>query len=265
MARETAPLFTNAPRKAQVNLSPDNLHKIKIIEFNKAMKKYNAHYFYHKSGFFISSLIVGLQFLTVVNLSQTVSSATLLGSFLSFICAYIITDFINGLVHMFMDNNTHYSSFMGPFIASFHLHHKSPLYKNRHPIKIYFLESGSKFWLVFYLLILVLCQIYLSLPFYVNLFFVSMGVLSSVAEVSHYFCHNSREEQTVISKLQRYRILLSKSHHANHHALDNTHYAFLNGVTNPIINKIAHYFYEGYKNNSDRHVISYVSKQTDNR
>ena len=57
------------------------------------------------------------------------------------------------------------------------------------------------------------------------------------------------------------RILLSKKHHMKHHLKDNTNYAFLNGMTDFSINIIAKHLYNGYKNNSDLHVLAYNNKE----
>ncbi|MES2214699.1 MAG: fatty acid desaturase CarF family protein [Pseudomonadota bacterium] len=181
------------------------------------------------------------------------------------ILAYILTDFINGFIHMYMDNNTNYKSIVGPFIAAFHMHHKQQKYKMRNPVAIYFIESGTKYWLVGYLGILIYLQWKISLPMYLNLFLVAIGLLSSFAEVSHYWCHNSNKSNLVITKLQDFRVLLPKYHHQNHHTKDNMNYAFLNGITDPILNIIAKHLYSGYKNNSDLHALAYSGKQTNNR
>ena len=52
-------------------------------------------------------------------------------------------------------------------------------------------------------------------------------------------------------------LTLSKEHHNTHHQYDNTHYAFLNGCTNPFLNYIAKKYFGGYKNNTDSHYREY--------
>jgi hypothetical protein len=235
----------------------------KIQEFKVAMDDYNNNVFYQKFGIFISTIIVFMQIISLCHVFK-ISDWNILSAVV-LIGAYITTDFINGLIHMYMDNNTHYNSIMGPFIAAFHMHHKQPTYKKRHPVLIYFFESGAKVWLAVYMLILLYVQYEMALSFNINLFFVSIGIFSSFAEVSHYWCHNADEKNMVIRELQNLKILLSKAHHTHHHIKDNTHYAFLNGVTNPFLNLIAKHFYSGYKNNADRHVLAYKGKNTANR
>ncbi len=233
-------------------------------EFKIAMDSYNNNYFYNKFGIIIASIIIGMQLISVCNLLQNINEninvVGAIGVSVVLIFAYILADFISGIVHMYMDNNTNYKSIIGPFIAAFHLHHKQPKYKNRNPLVVYFIESGSKFWLAGYLVILVYLQYKIELFYYLNLLLVAIGGFSSFAEVSHYWCHNADKNNRIINKLQRAKILLPRSHHKNHHIKDNTHYAFLNGITDSFVNIIAKCFYSGYKNNSDLHVLAYKAQ-----
>jgi hypothetical protein len=174
--------------------------------------------------------------------------------------AYIATDFINGLVHMIVDNTNHFTSAVGPFIAAFHLHHYKLKYKEAHAFKIYFYESGHKFWLVVYLLLLIFAQKVLPLSPHVNLGLVLLGIFSSIAEVSHYWCHKQKGNHRMITVLQKYNLLLSFQHHRLHHTHDNINYAFLNGMTDPLLNIIARCCYKGYKNHSDKYVQAYFKK-----
>lgn len=231
----------------------------KLEEFALAMEKYKSHAFYTYSCLVISVMIVLLQVTTLLHLFQNYTGTNPLILMLTIIVTYIVTDFVNGLVHMYMDNNTNYTSLVGPFVSAFHLHHSKPIYAKRHPIKVYFYESGTKFWLLIYLLILVGVQNKLSVNFALDVGFVCFGILSSVAEVSHYWCHNATKKNKIVRVLQKYRILLSKQHHAAHHISDNTHYAFLNGVTDPLLNLISKYCYDGYKNHADKHTAAYFS------
>lgn len=235
--------------------------ELKVSEFSKAIEKYNTSSFYITFETVLAVSIVILQLLSLINLIQTFQypGGTIL--IVSLLISYIATDFINGLVHMIVDNNTNYTSIVGPFIAAFHLHHLKVKYTPKHPLTIYFTESGHKFWLVFYLIALTLLQHNSLLSTGLNLGLVNIGILSSVAELSHYWCHNPPKKNALILFLQRHRILLSFKHHRLHHLKDNTNYAFLNGFSDPLLNIIARLFYKGYKNNSDKHVATYI-KQT---
>ena len=172
----------------------------------------------------------------------------------SFLAAYVLTDFINGLVHMYMDNNDRYDSIAGPLIANFHMHHKVPRYKRSNLLIVYFRETGSKVWLVGYLLAVSFLP-EAGLHPVVLYILVYIGVLSSVAEVSHYLCHSSPARASIL--LGNIGVLLSKRRHAKHHLEDNTGYAFLNGLTDPPLNLIAVRFFKGYKQTTDLHYLRY--------
>lgn len=237
----------------------------KINDFKIAMDTYNDRAIYNKFGIGISIAIVSMQLTSAVNLLAHFCVDYSLGVVTGLFLAYMMADLLSGLTHMYMDNNTNYTSIVGPFIAAFHMHHKQPNYKRKNPLIVYFMESGTKFWLVFYLGIVIYLQYTIDLPLYLNIFLVALGIFSSLAEVSHYWCHNAGENNLIVRRLQKCRILLSKKHHWYHHNQDNTNYAFLNGMTDPIINITARYLYSGYKKNSDVHVLAYEGKQTSNR
>src|SRR5690606_24423070 len=67
------------------------------------------------------------------------------------VAAYLLADFVNGLVHLYMDRKDDYASPAGPLIANFHLHHQTLRYRDRNLLAVYFIESGSKIWLAGYL------------------------------------------------------------------------------------------------------------------
>lgn len=234
----------------------------KINAFHRAMEKYGKNKLYRYIERTTSIMVVGLQIMTCIQLIRMLPENHPLIILLPLlILAYLTTDLISGLVHMFMDNNTHYTSVVGPFIAAFHLHHTRLRYTYTSAISVYFYESGVKFWLVGYLWLLFGMQCTLPIPYSLNVFLVAIGIFSSLAEVSHYWCHNTTEKNTILTWLQARRILLSKKHHLLHHRCDNTHYAFLNGVTDPLINILAQYWYPGYKNHADEHTAAYIRKK----
>ncbi len=235
-------------------------HTTKQQEFNKAMESYHSHRYYQYIYKLISVSVLSLQFVLFIKLWGL--DLSWYGSLFALFIAYFLTDFINGWVHMYMDNNDNYTSIWGSFIASFHLHHKTTKYKDAHILLIYFNESGAKFWLVPYLLLVLLLSS-LSINPFILLIFILIGILSSVAEVSHYLCHNSHSK--FIAILQKYRILLPMSHHQRHHQNENESYAFLNGSSDFILDIIAQKFYKGYKNGSDKHFERYDGTGTDNR
>jgi sterol desaturase/sphingolipid hydroxylase (fatty acid hydroxylase superfamily) len=128
---------------------------------------------------------------------------------------------------------------------------------------VYFNESGAKLWLACaFLLVLAFSTVFPLPPFPLALF-AYFGVFSSVAEVSHYLCHSPRGPVTTL--LGKCGLLLSPRHHAKHHLADNTHYAFLNGMTNPLLDRIATRFFPGYKQTTDLHHATYTGAGTANR
>ncbi len=240
----------------------------KIYEFNIAIEKYHNNIFYNKLGYVISIVVIFLQLVALIQLGKQMESQVSVDKILYlvlFIFSYVLTDFINGLIHMYMDNNTNYTGLAGPLIAAFHMHHKQPRYRDRHAVLVYIYESGAKVWLPFFLGMTIILQYGVNLPLGIHFCLVSIGILSSVAEVSHYWCHNSRKDNKIISFLQKYRILLPKKHHMQHHLKDNKNYAFLNGLTDPLINFIAAKLFNGYKEHADKHVLAYDGHNSGNR
>lgn len=234
----------------------------KIAEFNLAMQRYSNKSIYICLERITSIGVLGFQISTLIHLLWAYKGTGFILIISAVILAYILADLVNGLVHLYMDNNTQYNSIAGPFISSFHLHHLRPRYTIRHPLQVYFYESGTKFWLLAYLIGVFLIQHYSHhLAFSLNIFLVFTGIFSSIAEVSHYWCHATKTNK-FIRFLQKYGVLLSKQHHSAHHQGDNINYAFLNGVSDPLINKIAHYYYAGYKNNADKHTAAYIKTRT---
>ena len=222
-------------------------------QFNAAMELYTSKGRYRILALSVSILNISLQLLMIYLVwPLTIGPSRLIFSFL---LAYVLTDFINGLVHMYMDNNDRYDSLAGPLIANFHLHHRTPQYKKHNLLVVYFHETGSKIWLVGYLVLVVLFLAYFDLDPTAAYTLMYIGILSSVAEVSHYLCHSSTASAVVL--LENCGLLLSKRHHAAHHLQDNSNYAFLNGVSDPLLNRIASTWYKGYKQNSDLHFAGY--------
>jgi sterol desaturase/sphingolipid hydroxylase (fatty acid hydroxylase superfamily) len=234
---------------------------VKQQQFNRAMELYTSKAGYKLFGHLISTANITLQ-LYLLYLVWPLSIGPV-WQLLALVAAYLLTDFINGLVHMYMDNNDRYQSIDGPLIANFHLHHKTPMYKKRNLLVVYYLETGSKVWLVGYLLLVVALASLLELNSTVLYTLVYIGILSSVAEVSHYLCHSSLSPVTLF--LARSGLLLTKRHHAPHHLRDNNGYAFLNGFTDPLLDLIATACCTGYKQHTDLHYAQYTAADTESR
>ena len=115
-------------------------------QFNEAMRRYERNPIYLWTGRVVSFLNVSLQvILVVLAWAQTSGVAS---HALALIIAFVLADFVNGWVHLYMDNCDDYQSPVGPFNASFHLHHRTPRYKENPIVIVYYHESGSKLWLV---------------------------------------------------------------------------------------------------------------------
>jgi hypothetical protein len=227
--------------------------ELKQEQFNAAMELYESRTGYKLFGTFVSITNISMQ-IYILSRALTLTIG-FWRQIVSLIAAYLITDFINGLVHLYMDANDNYESLAGPLIANFHLHHRTPRYQNNNLLVVYFNETGSKIWLIFYLAaVAVLFHLPNSNP--VLLYTLTyVGILSSIAEVSHYLCHNSNS--AVAMFLMRIKLLLPKRGHARHHLADNVSYTFLNGATNPLVDFIAKMSSTGYKSKTDLHYAKY--------
>ena len=232
-----------------------------IDEYAAAMDTYHRCAVYHRAGRLVAAAVVSLQALALAQVPWREASGWYL---LAFFVAYLVADFVNGLAHMWADNCPDYTSVAGPFVAAFHLHHQRPQYTKRSAGMIYFLESGSKFWLVVYLALTISVQSWVTLPGVVSFGLAAVGVISSFAEVSHYLCHAPNTGR-VVALLQRMWVLLPPEHHAIHHTTDNRHYAFLCGLTDPILNWVAQRLCSGYVARADVHSGPYQGPQTANR
>jgi hypothetical protein len=233
----------------------------KQIQFNAAMVRYQTLSRYQVFNRFVSVANISLQvWLLCLVWPHSIGFAW---QIVSLFLAVVITDFLNGLVHMFMDNNDRYDSIFGPFIANFHLHHKVMQYTKRNLPVVYFNESGSKVWLVGYLsIVFLLLGLIDAFPVALHVL-VYVGILSSLAEVSHYLCHSS--DSALAMSLGNMRLLLPKRHHARHHLEDNKNYAFLNGFSDPLLNLLATVVYKGYKHTTDVHYAHYAVVTSESR
>lgn len=225
--------------------------------FLEAIDRYEKVPVFKRAGTLASVANVSLQLWLVVGTTGRWSG--FLPEAGAVLAAIFVADFANGLVHLAMDHATGYRSAVGPFVANFHLHHRVPTYKRRNLFAVYFRESGSKFWLVAYLAAVAwrLPELLAWSPAMTH-FFVWVGVFSSWAEVSHYMCHTTNHG--IQRPLERIGLGLSKAHHARHHAEDNVNYAFLNGWTDPMLNRLAKLLDGGYKKTVDLHCALYDIK-----
>lgn len=236
-------------------MEPGSDLELKQKQFNAAMELYTGRKRYILFGRFVAAANISLQvFLLYRSSGFSLGPARRLYALAA---AYLLADFVNGLVHLHADHMDNYESPGGPLVANFHLHHKRPKYKDNSLPVVYFNESASKVWLV-----PCLCAVaWLSGRPGVNPFLlctlVYAGLLSSAAEVSHYLAHNSASPAAAF--LARAGLLLGKKRHARHHQADNVSYTFLNAFTDPLVDLLAAKFYPGYKNGTDLHFAKYTA------
>lgn len=228
--------------------------ELKQEQFNRAMALYEGKIRYRMLGIGVSIANIVLQIYTLVSVLRL--SIGFAWQIAAFFAAYLIADFVNGLVHLYMDHNDDYESWVGPLVANFHLHHRTPRYQDSNVFVIYFVETGSKVWMVFYLAVVALLTHLPGVNPVLLYTLVYIGILSSIAEISHYLAHNSMSGVTMF--LARIRLLLPKRLHAAHHLQDNVSYTFLNGLTDPLVNQIARKFFTGYKHHTDLHYATYT-------
>lgn len=242
-------------------MDQDTALALKQQQFNAAMSRYETAGIYTAIGKAVSTVNVSLQcYLLYLVLPLSIGVPF---QVLAFTAAYLAADFFNGLVHMFMDSYDDYESAAGPLIAAFHLHHRTPVYKQHNLLLVYFNESGAKNWLVGYLAGAAILIKAVSLPPVLAYGMAYFGILSSLAEVSHYCCHAA--DPRLAWYLRSLGLFLSKKHHGRHHIEDNVNYAFLNGITDPLLNIIARRISSGYKRTTDMHYAFYTGSGTANR
>jgi hypothetical protein len=230
-------------------------------QFNAAMERYETRRVYKYTGLAVAMVNVGMQPVMLWAMLRHPVSPLLHAT--AFVAAYALADLVNGFIHMLLDNSDDYTSFSGPFVAAFHLHHRTPVYRKRNVLLVYFFESGSKVWLAFYTIAAMALIRFGLIPPFAAIMLFYFSVLSCLAEVSHYYCHTSAS--IVPQLLANAWLLLPKRYHARHHTADNTRYAFLNGMSDSVLNVIARLFFKGYKTTTDLHYAAYTGKGTENR
>lgn len=225
----------------------------KQLQFVAAMQRYEGDWVYPFINKVVSWLNISLQIFLMI--LAVLFDIGLGWQIFAVVIGFVLADLVSGLVHLYMDHNDHYASFIGPFIAAFHLHHDTPRYTDRSLIHVYVDESGSKQWLVVFLVLLACLFLFTATSPVLLCIGAYFAVFSSLSELSHYLCHNS--SSTPVRLLQRVWILLPKQHHMQHHRVDNVNYAFLNGMSDPFINWIARNFYIGYRSGTELHTALY--------
>ena len=148
---------------------------------------------------------------------------------------YVLADLLTGVVHWLFDTwGNEDAPLVGRnFIRPFREHHKDPRSITRHD----FVETNGNNCLATLPILLVACFIPTTSP--PGLFAVASLLSLSAAAVAtnqfHKWAHTD-EPGSLISALQRYRLILPREHHRLHHiAPFSTHYCITTGWLNPAL------------------------------
>ena len=227
------------------------------IGFAQAMMRYETRPVYARISRVVAYAVVGLQWVLLIAAWRSALGVVMHGVLVC--AAFVLADFVNGMVHLYMDHQRGYRSFVGPFVAAFHLHHDRPNYTDKPIFRVYLDESGSKIWLAVALVLFGIVVVFFGVAPWVLCFVAYFAFWSSWAEVSHFLCHNRKDAWVLW--LQKYWLLLPRAHHMQHHRFDNVNYAFLNGMSDPLINGWARRFCRGYVGTTDLDTALYQARQ----
>jgi len=218
-------------------------------EARQALARYQHDPFYVRLGLAVSwAVVAGQGLLVALTLRDTLGWGL---AALALALSWLAADLLGGVVHLLMDHRDTYTGRLGPLTAAFHQHHQKLRYEEKPLPLVYFHESGFKLWLPPFLALGVLLELAGALDPFALRVWAWTGVLSSVAEVSHYLVHGRRRRWA--EALATAGLLLSRRRHARHHREDNVGYAFLNGWSDPLLDRVARCGFPGYKAGTDLH------------
>lgn len=242
-----------SPHMARIQqATPAELHN-QVAACHRALDAYHRQSGYTWLRRAVSGLVLLGQFVLLFQ-SWLAPTGWLAGA-LALVLAWLLADLINGLIHLWMDHNQQYSGWAGPLVAAFHLHHRRPRYEEKPLWRVYVHESGFKLWLPPILGLVWLADATLGLPPVLLRLLAAFALFSSLAELSHFICHNRDGKGWRL--LARMGLLLDRRHHARHHREDNVSYAFLNGWSDRLIDWLAARAFSGYKQGTDLHVATW--------
>ena len=218
-------------------------------EARQALARYHSDPFYARLGNAVSwAVLTGQGLLLLLTFRDTLGWGVAL---LALALAWLAADLLGGVVHLLMDHHDTYTGRLGPLTAAFHQHHTRPRYEEKPLPQVYFHESGFKLWLPPFLALGAGLALAGGLGPFALRVWAWTGVLSSVAEVSHYLVHSHHRRWAEV--LASAGLLLSRRRHARHHREDNVGYAFLNGWSDPLLDLVARRWFPGYKRGTDLH------------
>ena len=175
---------------------------------------------------------------------------TIIENIIIFLGSIIISDFLSGLVHIYLDNSKiTYSGKLNDFFKiGFQVHHLYPLYQwttHKHFQPHY--EANTVFFLTIILSII-------NIFTYNSLIICYILYLTILLQINHYWSHAiivKKKVPVIVNFLQEYGILLHYKKHMKHHSNYDTGFSFLNGWSDPIFNYI-------FKNKTLLGIIIYI-------
>ena len=184
--------------------------------------------------------VIGMIWINVtlaVGLKTTVVTLIITGSVA---LAYLVADFISGLVHFLCDNlGDENTPIVGQsFIKPFREHHDNPTEMVNHD----FIETNGNTFLTCFIGLFITFWIVLGQEgsgwlFFSN-FMLMLGIFISLTNQFHKWAHQ-REVPGWVGVLQKTGIILSPRHHGIHHRPPyEKYYCITSGILNPLLNRI---------------------------
>lgn len=143
--------------------------------------------------------------------------------------AYLIADFISGVLHFLEDNFwSPHTPIIGSIIEANRMHHLQPRYMLRYT---YFETIGS--------------TLYVTTPFlliswlifgYIPMLLIYIWAFGSQINQVHKYSHMTEAEQPVHYKVLRHLRLVQTHHHCHHQPPYRSHYCILTDYLNPLLN-----------------------------
>ena len=154
-------------------------------------------------------------------------------SIINLLLLVYLTDFISGLLHIFLDDYTGDNSYIKPHAKGFQNHHADPKEFTQRPIFTVFTEPGHS---------VILFNLINS--YFLNFYFLLFTGLVNIVQLSHYQAHciNHKTFSKPIAycfiTLQKYGLILSTESHSKHHQTFDNNFCILTGWANPVLNKL---------------------------
>ena len=196
-----------------------------IIRFYVNVTKKNTNYFTFYSCIYLLLFTYSLSF-------NQINILTMIQFFLS----YLLTDFISGIVHLYLDNsNIKFDySLTDYYRTGFEIHHTFPTWQ-------WLIDPEYKpQYEMLTLFVPMLFLLYINILSFNSIFITFITLFSLLMQYFHYSAHafiHGKKIPTIIRFLQKYNVIISPETHRIHHIYFDRNYTILNGWTNFIFNK----------------------------